>query len=125
MSSTRFWALVLAAVSFLAGLAAGVLFAGTGEAQLPSGPFARYEQRLLDEYDLGPQRRRALRALLTQYGEDLERAQRRHLPVYQAAMEPDLTDLGVRYSALIRDKVLPPSQRQRYAQEAAGLPFPD
>jgi hypothetical protein len=121
MSSTRLWVLVLAAVSFLAGTASGVLFERS-QGVREERPFQTYRDRIVERYDLSPRRALALDLLLADFQQKLEAIEAEHRPAYQAAMEADLTDLGIRYEVLLRDKVLHPDAREAYARDAQGLP---
>jgi hypothetical protein len=101
----------LTLVSGLAGFAGGLLaarvWAGPGE---PSGAFAHFRSAFAREFDLGPDRRRALASVLDAYQAHLEQLQARGL----AALEPELARLQQQLSELLRNKVLPEASRERY-----------
>lgn len=120
MSGVRFWILLAAAVSFLAGAAAGVLLARSGDREPASG-WAAYAERLADEYDLSPERRSSLKILIAQFAVEIANKQRAYESRILNQMEPDLRELGARYDGYIRDSVLPPAQRARYDQRSQPL----
>lgn len=121
MNDTRLWVLILALVSFFAGVAGGVTFA-TGAAE-ERGPLADYERQLLATFDLTPERTRALRTVLRVYRREIDRIEREHLAAYRTAIEPDLAALGIVYNGHIRDQVLPRSERVLFDDLSRGSPF--
>ncbi len=121
MNDARSWILALALVSFFAGLAAGVMLSTQDAAR--RGPLADYERQLLETFDLGPERARALRTILRAYEHEIARIEGEHLAAYRTAIEPDLDRLGIAYDTHIRDQVLPPSQRALFDDLSRGLPF--
>jgi hypothetical protein len=104
----RAWILVLALVSFLAGLAAGIGFERRRDE--PSGAFALYRERLVRDFDLSPARERGLALLLENYERELERLETRGLE----GLEPELVAVGERFQGWIRELVIPPSQWERF-----------
>lgn len=115
MKDARFWIVILALVSFLAGGAAGALVARERFAPAPPrGPFADYESLINGHFDLDVERRRILRGLLQNYQEDLERIRDRHTAQLLSAMEPELRDKGLRYRNILRDELLPESDRAEF-----------
>jgi hypothetical protein len=121
VNSVRAWILLFGSVSFLVGVAAGALVVTPDAPQGPLDPFGAYGDRMEQHYSLGNQRSEALAVVLASYREELDHVRSRHLPTYHAAMEPELSALGVRYGVMIRDKVLPPSARRQYVHESEGL----
>ena len=120
MNSVRVWIVVLMLVSFLAGTAAGKILTDrerAGEAE--RGALSDYESLFASEFELSDERKRLLRVLLQHYDQELLRVRNEHLAVYRSAIEPDLRRLGLEYNQYIRDKVLPPRERQRFAELAA------
>ncbi len=115
MSSTRVWILVLGVVCFLSGLATGVIYSEQTRQQ-PSleGPFSDYCELISTRFDLDSQRRELFEALLQHYEEDLQKIQDQHAANYATAMEPVLSELGIRYRDLIRDHVLPENRRSEF-----------
>lgn len=113
MSGARLWIVLSAIVSFLAGLAAGVLFARSGE-KGPTSGWAAYAERFADDYDLAPERRSSLRILLDEYASEMANKRRAYESRILNQIEPDLRELGARYETYIRDFVLPPGQRAQY-----------
>lgn len=115
MRDLRGWIALLALTTFLAGGAAGILYARERFAPAPpKGPFADY-QRLFDEhFELDPERQRILAGLLRNYRDDVERIRDRHTAQFLSAMEPELRERGLRYRNLIRDELLRPEQRAEF-----------
>lgn len=117
MTNLRLWVLLLALTSFLVGAATGPwvarwLFPSARAAE--QGPFEQYERALVETFQLGPERRAPLHAILEEYRHDLERIKDRHMADYMTSMEPDLSKLGRAYRETIRDKVLPEHQRAEF-----------
>jgi hypothetical protein len=104
----RAWILLLALVSFLAGLATGVVHERRSEE--PTGAFAAYRERLVREFDLAPARERGLALLLENFERELEALETRGLE----SLEPELVAIGERYQGWIRELVVPPSQWDRF-----------
>jgi hypothetical protein len=124
VNSARVWIVLLAGVMFLAGLAAGTLIEGRRlRGPEHEGPMPAFEARFLRDFELSPERSRALRTVLASYEVERARIERRHRPDYHAAMEPELAALGTRYHVMIRDKVLPARERTRFDDAVAGLPI--
>ncbi len=118
--SLRLWIVLLAATSFLAGTAGGVVL-GMELANDPPerGSFADYETLLLSEFELSPDRARGLRRVLDQYQRQIENLKNRNA----AALEPELARLGLTFRGVVRDTVLPADERQRFERLAAGFPI--
>ena len=111
MNSPRLWILILALVSFLAGVAAG-LVGGEYAHRDPVGERATgdFERRFSQEFDLDPEGRRLLGDLLASYHSEIGSIQLSH-EVRQAAeahaqMEPRLREAGVRFRDDVRDMLL-------------------
>ena len=114
--STRLWITVLVATSFLAGLAAGILFGlGIRPPAAERGPFGDYEQRFAEHFDLSPERRRGLEYVMDAYHQQLERIKSRGIET----KEPDLVQAGLQFREQLRDTVLPASQREEFDRLAA------
>lgn len=120
MSDPRPWILLLAVVTFLSGVAAGVLFTRVTSADRERGPFDDYARMLVDEFDLSDERAGHLSVILREYEEAIQRAVREHEASFYATLSEQLRPTGVEYSRFIRDKVLPPDQRTRFDALAAG-----
>jgi len=120
MSGVRFWIVLAAVVSFLAGLAAGVLWARSDD-KAPTSGWGAYAERLADEYDLAPERRGSLRILLDEYAIEVANKRRAYESRILNQIEPDLRELAARYDTYIRDFVLPPGQRAQYDQRSQPL----
>lgn len=125
MTNLRLWVSILALTAFLAGLACGPFVSAwyfPPERQQASGPFAEYERLLSETFQLPPERRAPLGAILDQYRRDIESIKDRHMADYMTAMEPELRELGRVYREQIRDRVLPEAQRAAFNRLALGLP---
>jgi hypothetical protein len=118
MSSTRFWIVLLAVTSFLAGMAGGVL-AGIHVAPkaVERGPYDDYAAILAATYDIPPERERHLRAFLERYHRDLEDLKDRHV----ADAEAELIRLGEICRQRIRDYVLTETDRASFDRVARDL----
>ena len=117
MTSLRLWVVILALTAFMAGIATGPWVSAWFMPQARAetiGPFVEYERALCDRFQLSPERRAPLRAILDEYSHDLERIKDRHMADYMSSMEPDLSKLGRAYREEIRDKVLPEHQRAEF-----------
>lgn len=121
MSADRAWILLLAGVAFLAGLAAGVLWMESERRPQPTpGAFASYEELLADRLALPPERQRLLHELLRNYHHDALAIRDRYIANSMSAMEPELRELGERYTNLIRGKLLTPEQRTEFDRLCAA-----
>jgi hypothetical protein len=122
MSSTRFWIVLLAVTSFLAGMAGGVR-AGIHVAPqaVERGPYDDYAAILVEANDIPPERERHLRAFLERYHRDLEDLKDRHV----ADAEPELNRLGEICRQRIRDYVLTETDRASFDRVARDLVTPD
>jgi hypothetical protein len=111
MSALRGWILLLAAVSFLAGSAAGVLLGMEVAPVRPErGPFDEYEARLVRTFRLDRTQQKQLALRIDQYRREIESVQSKYMP----GMVPELVKAGLTCRDYIRDRVLPPEQRQRF-----------
>ncbi|MBL8861947.1 MAG: hypothetical protein JNK02_08030 [Planctomycetes bacterium] len=127
MSGLRAWILVLAVASFAAGAGSGVLAARTlaPRESLPhSGTFAEYEALFARTFELTPERREALRAVLASYEADIARIKDRRMADYMSSIEPELRERGRFYRELVRDRVLPEARRAEFDRMAFGLHVP-
>lgn len=125
MTSLRLWVSILALTTFLAGLACGpfvMAWIVPPPRVTPNGSFAEYERMLVRQFQLAPERREPLRAILDQYRRDLESIKDRHMADYMSAMESELSDLGRTCREEIRDNVLPEAQRVEFDRLVMGLP---
>ena len=118
MSQLRLWILLLAAVSFLAGGASGlVLAAELRPPERDRGAFADYRELLVARFDLSPERERGLRVILDRYQKDIEAVKSRQIDL----IEDDLARLGLTCRQRIRDYVLPADRREEFSRLADGL----
>jgi hypothetical protein len=123
MKDARLWIVLLAFVCFLTGASAAVLAERLGTIEAERGPFAAYADALVADFDLSPERAAHLRVVLREYAEEIERIRVSHEMEFYASLEEELRPKGAEYNRLIRDVVLPPSQRARFdslALEPAG-----
>lgn len=121
MNSVRAWILLCTGVAFLAGLAAGVLWVESKrQPQPPRGAFAAYEERLVESLHLSPARERLLHELLRNYHKDALAIRDRYVARSMSAMEPELRELGERYTNLIRGKLLTEEQRTEFDRLCAA-----
>jgi hypothetical protein len=120
MSGPRFWILLTAIASFLAGMAGGMLVARSAEVEPTSG-WAAYAERLADDYELAPERQSSLRILLEEYATEVANKRRAYEARILNQIEPDLRELAARYDVYIRDFVLPPGQRAEYDRRSRPL----
>jgi len=118
MDGLRLWIGVLVLTSFLAGGAGGVLVGLeiSPPAAVP-GAFSDFEKMMVAEFDLSDERARGLRVVLDQYQRRIERIQARNA----SALEPELAKLGLTFRGVVRDTVLPASQRDKFSRMSAGI----
>ena len=121
MRGPRAWITLLAGTSFLAGLAAGLLLAALrAEEPGSAGDFGGYRRRLVQQFELAPERAELLGVVLVNYEQDLARVRDQQTARSMETMEPELLELGSRYWSLIRERVIPPASRSefdRYAEQ--------
>ena len=123
MNNLRLWVVLLALVSFGAGAAAGIW--GTAARLKPpakTGPFEDYRRMLLTTFPLSPERGKHLETVLSAYAREIEGIQARRLADTMSLYGPELEERGRYYRSLIKDRVLPEDQRERFEQLALGLP---
>lgn len=103
--------MLLAATSFLAGVAAGVIF-GLEVAPTPParGPLDEYQARLVRTFHLDRSQQKALALRIDQYRREIESVQSKYMP----GMEAELVKAGLGCRDYIRDRVLPPAERRRF-----------
>lgn len=118
------WGLALAAIMFLAGMATQHLIWGPGPVQ--AAPYEPLVQRYTEEFQLEPARTRALRKLLSYYYEEEQAARDHYVSALNTRLGQELDAVAAKYRAFIRDKVLPPDQRERFdrmlAEASLDLP---
>ncbi|MEO0650294.1 MAG: hypothetical protein AAFZ65_06415 [Planctomycetota bacterium] len=118
MSGLRGWILLLAGVSFLAGIPVGALIAGPDARGVDGGgAFDDYDRLLSDEFDLTPDRRRALRVILADYEDALDEIRSRQLDHF----EDDVLRAGRLCRDRIRNVLIPEPDRPRFDALVAGL----
>ena len=118
MNSERFWVLVLAATTFCAGLAAGVLISSRVQAAQQERLFGAYETQMVAAFDLDEERLRNLRWILQTYTEKIEALKERNI----AALDSELVKIGHDSRELIRSYVIPDYHRQQFDQWVDGQP---
>ena len=78
MSDLRIWILTLAAVTFFAGVATGVIVVQASE-PAEEAPFADFERRFADEFGIEGRRLDHLRTILANYQREVKRVEAGHL----------------------------------------------
>jgi len=115
VNNTRIWILILTLVSFLAGVAVGLLSGERAGRNLPDdADFGDFEQAFSECFQLDEERRRLLAALMANYNMKIEEIERLHAAEYHKEQEPDMLRAGLEYRALIRDHLLPEEQRPEF-----------
>ena len=123
MNNPRFWIVLLALVSFGAGAAAGVWATAARLHPDPKvGPFEDYRRMLLESFPMSPERAQHLETVLAAYARDIDGIQARRVADTMSLYGPELEERGRYYRSLIKDRVLPEDQRERFEQLALGLP---
>lgn len=124
MGAMRIWVVVLALVSFSAGGVGGLLLAPQGSAvYAETGHFRDYHRHFVERFELSPERANLLGSLLRHYERDFESVRQRALERSMSDMEPELVRLGNRYRDIIRNNVLPESQRDQFTEFAQAQPW--
>jgi len=123
VNSTRLWIVLLALVSFGAGAAAGIWATAARLHPAPQvGPFEGYRHMLLETFPMSPERAQHLETVLAAYARDIDGIQSRRVADTMRLYGPELEERGRYYRSLIRDRVLPEDQRERFERLALGLP---
>jgi len=121
MNVERMWVAILALTSFLSGSAGGVLYSLHMNPQEQPGPFAAYEERLVQTFDLDEERASWLHGILERYDEEIEELKARHV----RDLEPELVALGDTCRKRIRGWVVPPDRLAEFDRLAHGTaPLP-
>ena len=121
----RGWITVMAVACLAAGAGAGVLL---GRSMTPpprverTGAFPDYERLMVQTFELSPERREALAAILASYEKELAWIKDRHMADYMSSIEPELRERGAFYRALVRDQVLPAERRAEFDRLSQGFP---
>ena len=118
LKSERLWVLVLALTAFCAGLAAGVLLCSRRLPAQGPRPFGAYEERMIEAFDLDPERVRNLRYILNDYQDQIEALKESNI----AALDPKLVKIGRDHRELVRTWVVPEHHRQEFDLWVEGLP---
>jgi hypothetical protein len=118
MSSERFWVLLLTLTAFGAGVAAGVLLTLRRMPVPDTRPFAAYEARLTETFDLDERRVEYLRYILGSYHEEIEELKEQRV----AELDDELVEIGRDHRTLIRTQVVPEHHRQQFDLWVDGLP---
>ena len=106
--TARLWTVVLAAAWFLAGVGTGHLLSAP---RADESPMARYADRFAETFELDDYRRRTLIQVLDDREARRDEIVHRH---QSTTAEPELRALDRQIKQTIRDRILPPKQRQRY-----------
>ena len=118
MNSERFWVLVLAATTFFAGLAAGLLLSYRLHPAQQERPFGAYEAQMVAAFDLDEERARNLRWILDAYREKIEGLKERNI----AALDSELVKIGHDSRELIKTYVIPDHHLRQFNQWVDGQP---
>lgn len=116
LEDVRLWIVVLFATAFGAGLAVGAFLVprtASVAAERGSG-FEDYARLLVERFELSDKRKELLAVVLEEYQADLDVLRARHAARLAEDMEPELRELGLRYRAIVRDKVLPVAEREEF-----------
>jgi len=116
MSVERMWVTILALTSFLSGSAGGFLYALHVNPQERPGPFAAYEERLVQTFDLDEERALWLHGILGRYDEEIEVLKARHV----RDLDPELVALGETCRKRIRSWVVPLDRQAEFDRPAHG-----
>ncbi len=119
----RLWIGVAALSCFGSGLAVGALLIAPKRASAPlasDAAFDDYARLLAQRFALSQERRDLLEVVLEEYRADAEEIRARHMAELNTSMEPELRELGLRYRAIVRDKVLPVAERDAFDRLASG-----
>ena len=119
MNSERLWIVILAVVSFLAGLAGGVLAARHLAPVPEAGTDSAYVRRFVEHFDLDAARTRDLAFVLEDYAKRVEDLKARHA----ADLEPELVEAGETCRERIRIYVLPPDRVAEFDRMELGTPY--
>ena len=117
MSIERLWVTILALTSFLAGSAGGLLYSLHLNPREQPGPFAAYEARMVETFELDDERALWLRGILDRYDEEIEELKARHA----RDLEPELVALGETCRKRIRSWVVPRERRAEFDRLAHGV----
>ncbi|MBI5434970.1 MAG: hypothetical protein HZA52_19205 [Planctomycetes bacterium] len=125
MQRLHLWIGVLALTCSALGLAAGlVIERRLAPPPTPPGPFEDYERLVAQTFDLSGDRRAYLSQAMDAYARDIDAIRRRYLAKAGADMQRELEQVGLRYAQLIRDDVLPASQRQAFDEVSQATLYP-
>lgn len=118
----RAWIGALALTAGLAGALAGVLIE-RHRAAGPEGPFEAYERLFLASFELSPERERLFSQILRHYQRDLDAIRQGALERSMGTLGPELVKLGHDYRDLIRNHVLPETDRGEFDRLARPAPW--
>ena len=116
MSVERLWVTILALTSFLSGAAGGLLYSLHANPQERPGPFAAYEERMVQTFDLDEERALWLHGILGRYDDEIEELEARHV----RDLEPELVALGETCRKRIRSWVVPVDRQAEFDRLAHG-----
>ena len=123
MNSVRLWVSLASIVWFVSGISLGLLGSEIWRKDPPElGAIEHYTERMVEEFEIEPERATLFRLLMKGYQEEKDRIKAQHMAAQRTAMEPELEKLGARYTQLIRDKVLPESKRAKFDALCLGTP---
>ena len=119
LASERLWVLVLAATTFLAGAAGGVLFGVGLHEDEPAGPLAAYRVRMAETFSLDEVGVDRLEEILAVYDQEIEALKARQL----RALEPELIVAGETARERIRRYVIPADRLDDFDRWATPEPL--
>jgi len=115
VNGLRLWISILALVSFLAGVAAG-LVAGEYSRKAPPDErfFGDFEREFVEHFELDAVRQSHLAELLLIHRAEIEKIKHRHTAELNAQMEEEFRSAGLEYRSLVRNHLLPERQRHEF-----------
>jgi len=124
VKDTRAWIALLALMSCLVGVASSVLYQRLTQRPAEGGPFAAYADRLVEQFELSPERAHHLHVVLRDYAMEVDRIRAARQVEFYASLEKELRPKGAQYNRIIRDVVLPPEQRPEFDRQVTGEGVP-
>ncbi len=115
MNSIRLWIVLLSLVTFLCGLGTG-LFVAEREARAASlkKDYGEFERSFVTVFELDTERQQVLAGLLELYNRDTQTIKDQYAAQNRHEMEPQLRRLGLEYRSVLRNRLLPASQRPKF-----------
>lgn len=107
----------LASIMFLSGMAFSRLL---DKRSLEGSPYESFATKFEDEFKLSKERSSSLRGLLRKHYQKRQRIKERHNSTLDTQRGRELDEEDQTFMVLIRDKVLPPHQRELFDERLAG-----